>query len=252
MDNLEIYNKLRTPPEGAKKTITGGRLNGMTDINPQWRIHALTSVFGPCGKGWGYEVMNITEKELDGQVALFVHVTLWTETKQQSVNGYGGSMLIAKEKGGLRLNDEAQKMAITDAIGNAAKYLGVGADVFSGNQIYDTKYEGETLASYIKKKLASVKEYQEILDLQDETSDDFRSQTGSDKKVIGELFEAKKKELTPSPDELAKKFREAKALNHLKNIKAKYVFAIRGYDKSHQTMLKVAYEEMTAKLGRDK
>ena len=52
MENMEIYNALRNPPETAKKKIGGGRLNGMTDINPMWRIKALTERFGPCGFGW--------------------------------------------------------------------------------------------------------------------------------------------------------------------------------------------------------
>lgn len=47
MDNLAIYNKVRQVPDEAKKRITGGRLNGMTDINPMWRIKAMTELFGP-------------------------------------------------------------------------------------------------------------------------------------------------------------------------------------------------------------
>ncbi len=52
MDGLEIYNKVREVPEKAKKSITAGRLKGMTDINPMWRIKKLTEEFGPCGIGW--------------------------------------------------------------------------------------------------------------------------------------------------------------------------------------------------------
>ena len=55
-NNLEIYNKVRQVPESAQKTIKGGRLKGMTDINPMWRIKTLTDLFGPCGIGWYYEV----------------------------------------------------------------------------------------------------------------------------------------------------------------------------------------------------
>lgn len=52
MDNLEYYNRGREVPNEAKKTINGGRLNGMTDINPMWRIKKLTELFGPCGIGF--------------------------------------------------------------------------------------------------------------------------------------------------------------------------------------------------------
>ena len=42
MENMELYNAFREVPENAKKSIRGGRLKGMTDINPMWRIQALT------------------------------------------------------------------------------------------------------------------------------------------------------------------------------------------------------------------
>ena len=47
-------------------------------------------------------------------------------------------MLISKEKGSLATNDEAYKMALTDAISVAAKALGVAADVYWSND--PTKY----------------------------------------------------------------------------------------------------------------
>ena len=49
MENMDIYNKVRAVPEEAKKQITAGRLRGMTDINPIFRIKTLTEIFGPCG-----------------------------------------------------------------------------------------------------------------------------------------------------------------------------------------------------------
>ena len=52
MENLEIYNKVKEVPKNAQKEIKAGRLKGMTDINPQWRIEKLTEVFGPVGIGW--------------------------------------------------------------------------------------------------------------------------------------------------------------------------------------------------------
>ena len=51
-DNLKIYNMIKKVPDEAQKKITGGRLSGMTDIKPMWRIEKLTEIFGPCGLGW--------------------------------------------------------------------------------------------------------------------------------------------------------------------------------------------------------
>lgn len=134
MDNLAIYNKVRHVPEEAKKRITGGRLNGMTDINPSWRIETLTGLFGPCGFGWKYV---ITRREMvpdgSGQMAVFVDVELSYRLGDEwsaPIPGTGGSLFIAKEKGGLYTSDECYKMALTDALSVSCKALGVGADVY--------------------------------------------------------------------------------------------------------------------------
>ena len=60
MNYMDIYNRLRKVPDEAKKAIAAGRLKGFTDINPMWRIKALTEAFGPCGFGWWYK---ITDKQ---------------------------------------------------------------------------------------------------------------------------------------------------------------------------------------------
>ena len=134
MDNLAIYNKVRQVPDEAKKRITGGRLNGMTDINPMWRIKAMTELFGPCGMGWKYTV---TRREMvpdgSGQVAAFMDIDLYYRDGDgwsEPIPGTGGSMFITKEKGGLYTSDECYKMALTDALSVACKALGVGADVY--------------------------------------------------------------------------------------------------------------------------
>ena len=54
-DNLKIYNAVRAVPKEALKPIQAGRLKGMSDINPMWRIKALTEQFGVCGFGWYIE-----------------------------------------------------------------------------------------------------------------------------------------------------------------------------------------------------
>ena len=133
MDTMDIYDRLRTPPSDALKTIKGGRLAGMTDINPQWRYEAMTQVFGVCGIGWKYQIDKSEQVEHDGQIALMVQVSLFIKVDGQwsdPIPGIGGSAIVAKETGGLRLNDEAWKMATTDALSVAMKMVGVGADIY--------------------------------------------------------------------------------------------------------------------------
>lgn len=148
-NNLNLYNKVRKVPDTAKKPIQGGRLKGMTDINPMWRIKVLTEQFGPCGLGWYY---NITDKRIelgsnDEKVA-FVDIDLFVKYGDEwskPIQGTGGSSFIAKERNGLYTNDECFKMALTDALGVAMKSLGVGADVYyeKDRSKYDNQPEPE-------------------------------------------------------------------------------------------------------------
>ncbi len=137
MDNLYIYNQAKTVPEEAKKPIQAGRLKGMTDINPMWRIKRLTEIFGPAGVGWWYEVVEkkIVDDELSSQRAVFVDIKLYyvdpkTGVVSKGIPGSGGAMLTAQERNGPYFSDEAFKMAETDAISVAAKLLGIAADVY--------------------------------------------------------------------------------------------------------------------------
>ena len=140
---MEIWNRLKTPPAWALKKITGGRLSGMTDISPLWRIQALTEQFGVCGVGWSFSIEDLwIEEGSEGQRVAFAKVNLYIKLekneKSMAIPGIGGSMLITKEKAGLHTSDEAYKMAVTDALGTAAKCLGLGADVYAG--LMDSKY----------------------------------------------------------------------------------------------------------------
>jgi hypothetical protein len=134
MSNLKLYNAVRSVPENAKKRITGGRLSGMTDINPMWRIKTLTEQFGICGIGWKYV---ITDKRLEqganGEIAAFVDIDLYIKIDgewSEPIPGTGGSMFVAKERNGMYTSDECFKMALTDALSVACKALGFAADVY--------------------------------------------------------------------------------------------------------------------------
>ena len=143
MNNLEIYNKVRSVPEEAKKPIKGGRLSGMTDINPMWRIKTLTEQFGACGVGWKYEICNMRlERATDDEVAAFVDVNLYFKTDNgwsEAIPGTGGSAFVTKERNGIHVSDECFKMALTDALSVACKALGFGADVYWDKD--KTKYD---------------------------------------------------------------------------------------------------------------
>lgn len=135
-DNMRIYSAFERTPNEARKPIQGGRLKGMTDVNPMYRIQKLTERFGPCGIGWYPEIVD--KRTVDcptGEVMCFIDLALYYREDpagewSKPVFGTGGNTLIAKEKSGLYANDEGWKMAYTDALSVACKALGMCADVY--------------------------------------------------------------------------------------------------------------------------
>jgi hypothetical protein len=130
-----IWDQVNKPPATALKTITGGRLNGMTDISPMWRIEKLTELFGPCGIGWKYDIKKLWREDSAGEILCFAEVDLYYKYNEEwslPVSGIGGSKLAALEKAGLRASDEGYKMAVTDALSVACKALGFGAEIYAG------------------------------------------------------------------------------------------------------------------------
>lgn len=143
MDNLELYNAVRSVPPEAMKQIAAGRLKGMTDINPMWRIKMLTEQFGPCGIGWKYEITGQhLETGANNEIAAFVNINLYYKHGGEwsaPIPGTGGNMFVSSERNGLYTSDECYKKALTDAISVAAKAIGIGADVYWDKD--KTKYD---------------------------------------------------------------------------------------------------------------
>jgi len=143
---MKFYNQLKGVPAEMTKKITGGRLNGMTDIKPQWRYLRITEVFGDCGVGWYYTIKRLwTEKGTDEQVLAFAEIDFFYKNGDEwskPIAGIGGSMMVTKEKSGMHNSDECYKMAVTDALSVALKMIGVGADIYMGYPP-ETKYQNK-------------------------------------------------------------------------------------------------------------
>ena len=143
-EKMELYQLFRECPEEAQKAITAGRLQGKTDINPMWRIKRLTEVFGPCGFGWTCKITQtwIEDSPETGEKAANVRVELRVKYKDEwseSIEGIGGAMFVAAERGGLHADDDCFKKAYTDAISVACKALGIAADIYYAKDP-ETKY----------------------------------------------------------------------------------------------------------------
>jgi hypothetical protein len=155
LENTKLWESWRHVGPGMLKQISGGNLNGMTDINPLWRFRALTEAFGPIGIGWNVKEVERWTNEAAGEVGAFVKVQLrikfvdevGNEAWSEPIEGIGGSKLCGKGHGA-GLNDEAWKMATTDAISVACKALGMAADVYTGKQSHSDEDQQGSKGDY--------------------------------------------------------------------------------------------------------
>ena len=142
MKNLQVYDSLKSVPEWAKKKIGGGDIKGFTDIKPQWRIQAMTEQFGVCGIGWYYEITKQWLETSGNTISAFVNINLYIKYEGEwsmPIPGTGGNTFSYNTKSDrLKVSDECYKMATTDALSVAMRFIGVGADVYAG--VCDSKY----------------------------------------------------------------------------------------------------------------
>ncbi len=147
-DSLYLWNRLkRTDPKATKPFARPGGFRG-TQIDPTWRLQMMTEVFGPVGKGWGYEQMDWTIAER----MVFICAHVWyidPQTGQTCWTGpqWGGTEMLRRRNGIEAPDDECFKMSMTDAVGKCLLQLGLGADIYMG-QFDDSKYREESEAYY--------------------------------------------------------------------------------------------------------
>jgi hypothetical protein len=150
-NKLHFYEQLRKVPQEALKPIAAGRLKGKSDINPVWRIKAMTEAFGPCGIGWKYEITKQWQDAYGQEVKAFTNINLYIKVDgewSEPIPGTGGATIVELGKSGAYVNDEGFKMSLTDALSVSMKALGVAADVYfaadASKSQYETKYEQQS------------------------------------------------------------------------------------------------------------
>lgn len=146
-DNLALWNAVEQTDPKHTKSITGKAYNGNSP-KPHYLIHKATETFGPCGIGWGFEI--VKDEVLDG--ALLepgfyerIHtakVRVWYEWdgKRGSVEHVGQTAFCGKRRNGALYTDEdAPKKSVTDALVKALSMIGFAGDIFMG-RFDDSKY----------------------------------------------------------------------------------------------------------------
>lgn len=154
-ENTKLWDMLgRTDPKHTQQFKRGGGFKG-TAIRPIWSFRRMTEEFGPCGKGWGVgEPVFQVVPGINNEVMVYCTTSIWYSiendgefTNNHVVYGVGGDKIVSHVRAHEQYNrperwendDEAFKKAYTDAITNALKLIGVGADVHMG-LFDDSKY----------------------------------------------------------------------------------------------------------------
>jgi hypothetical protein len=152
--NKALWGRAFTTDPKAVKPITGKQYSGNSP-KPYWIVERLTDEFGPCGIGWGFNILNERfERFSDTDTLHIASVRFWYvldgqrgeleqigQTKSSYTTGAGKFML----------DEDAPKKSVTDALVKCASYLGFAGDIFSGRWD-DSKYVAEAAKEWTERK----------------------------------------------------------------------------------------------------
>lgn len=139
MTNTALWEKLgKTDPAQTKDFKRCGGFSG-TALKPMWVWKRLTEDFGPFGVGWGCFEPSFQVVPAGKETLVYCTVSAWHGDPKNMLWGVGGDKVLTQNKNGDFADDEAFKKAFTDALMNAFKFLGVGADIHMG-MFDDNKY----------------------------------------------------------------------------------------------------------------
>lgn len=167
--NMNIWDAVeKTNPMFTKASPRNG---GQTSIKTQYQALKATNVFGPVGKGWGFDTTEpvYSTNEVTHERDITIGVRFWWKDEDgihfvPSENGYiytSDYIHYLTSKGEWKLDDDAIKKATTDALTKCLSYLGFSADVFLG--MYDNPGYVQMLNKYFNR--LSDEEYNEVATL---------------------------------------------------------------------------------------
>lgn len=142
MSNKALWARAFKTDPAHVKAITGKDYDGNSP-KPYYIVERLTDEFGPCGIGWGYTIDSERfERFSDTDVLHIAKVTLWyvMDGKRGEVAQMGQTKATYMTgQGKFKVDEDAPKKSVTDALVKCASYLGFAGDIFSGRWD-DSKY----------------------------------------------------------------------------------------------------------------
>jgi len=159
--NLSIWTQVeKTDPAALSPMFTADGTN-LTAINHNYQIKRATELFGPCGFGWGYDVINASI--IDGAMVSntqtkvsSVQIEFWYKHQGEvckfSHFGQTPFVSIGKDEK-VNTDDDAHKKSLTDAIGKSLSMLGFSADIYgqgSGDNVGKEPIADDSITTKIK------------------------------------------------------------------------------------------------------
>lgn len=141
MDNMELWRSVCVTDPKAVKPITGKQYKGNSP-KPYWVIQRATEVFGPCGLGWGVQILSERFERFGDEALHIAHVKVWymQDGKRGEIEQMGQTRAAYISAAGKHIVDEdAPKKSATDGMVKCLSMLGFAGDIFSG-QWDDSKY----------------------------------------------------------------------------------------------------------------
>ena len=155
-DNMKVWNAHADIPPKMTTDIVGKDYKG-TSPNPQYVIQCLTNLFGPVGLGFGWRIVAEGFNEFqNGEVLHWCRIEFWHTSRENTYEAYGQTKAAFMTKGGIfRVDEDAPKKSLTDAIVKAASQLGIAANIFLGRWD-DSKYVAKVNAEFEAAEAADV------------------------------------------------------------------------------------------------
>lgn len=141
MGNMKLWQSVCVTDPKAVKPITGKQYKGHSP-KPYWVIQRATEVFGPCGLGWGVQILSERFERFADEALHIAHVKVWymQDGKRCEIEQMGQTRAAYTSAAGKNIVDEdAPKKSATDGMVKCLSMLGFAGDIFSG-QWDDSKY----------------------------------------------------------------------------------------------------------------
>ncbi len=205
--SLELWDLFeKTDTAFTKRQDTGAKL---TSINPEYQIKKFTEHFGPCGVGWGFELVSsemiegaaMVSRKIEGNDGVpinfgpcLIHtakVKLWFKMPEDpavhkgaeihSITATGHTKFVYMTQYGPTTDDEYEKKSTTDALTKAMSFLGMGGDIRMG-MFDDPEYVAqlqldEAIDGSVDREAALIEQRQEYDDWYDKTLELCRTAT---------------------------------------------------------------------------